>query len=137
PIVWKAFVNLVTKAATAPFALLGSVFGGGEDLNVVDFRPGRAALTAGVKERAAALARALVQPPGLALNVPAVYNAEVDRPALAERELERRIVARSGLGENGAVPDFDTLAADRRAYLDLLRVEFRDLAGRDTPLPEP
>ena len=28
PIIWKVFVNLITKAATAPFALLGHLFGG-------------------------------------------------------------------------------------------------------------
>jgi hypothetical protein len=137
PIVWKAFVNLVTRAATAPFALLGSVFGGGEDLNVVDFRPGRAVLTVGEMERTSTLARALVERPAIALNVPAVYNRALDRPALAEQELERRIVARARPDESGAAPDFDAVAADRRTYLDLLRVEFRALAGRDTPLPGP
>jgi hypothetical protein len=45
-------------------------------------------------------------------------------------------VARARPDESGVAPDFDAVAADRRAYLDLLRVEFRALAGRDTPLPE-
>ena len=31
PLIWKAFVGLLTKIATAPFALLGKLFGGGEE----------------------------------------------------------------------------------------------------------
>ena len=40
PLIWKAALNLLTKIATAPFALLGSLFGGGEQMNFIDFRPG-------------------------------------------------------------------------------------------------
>ena len=32
-IIIKVLVNLITKAVTAPFALLGSMFGGGEELS--------------------------------------------------------------------------------------------------------
>ena len=47
PLIWKAFVGLITKAATAPFALLGSLFGGGEEMNLIEFDAGTAALDAG------------------------------------------------------------------------------------------
>ena len=40
PIIWKVFVNLLEKAVTAPFALLGALFGGGPDLQFIDFKPG-------------------------------------------------------------------------------------------------
>ncbi len=44
PIIWKVFVGLVTKIVTAPFAWLGSMFGGGQQLAYVDFSPGSATL---------------------------------------------------------------------------------------------
>ena len=44
PIIWKILVNLITKAATAPFALLGHLFGGDEHMNIVEFAPGSAEL---------------------------------------------------------------------------------------------
>ncbi len=44
PIIWKVFVNILEKAVTAPFALLGALFGGGPDLQFVDFQPGAADL---------------------------------------------------------------------------------------------
>jgi hypothetical protein len=36
--------NLLVKVVTSPFALLGSVFGGGEELSNVEFDPGMAAI---------------------------------------------------------------------------------------------
>src|SRR5262249_26450144 len=36
-IILKVLVNLIMKAATSPFALLGAAFGGGEELAYVDF----------------------------------------------------------------------------------------------------
>jgi len=44
-IIFKVFVNLITKAVTSPFALLGSIFGSSEELSYVEFKPGLAVLT--------------------------------------------------------------------------------------------
>jgi hypothetical protein len=37
PIIWQIIVNLITKAATAPFTLLASLLGGGEEMSVIEF----------------------------------------------------------------------------------------------------
>ena len=37
-------LNLLTKIVTAPFAALGALFGGGEDMQFVDFNAGSAEL---------------------------------------------------------------------------------------------
>ena len=39
-VVWKIVVNLLVKAATSPFALLGAIFGGGRGAFVPRVRPG-------------------------------------------------------------------------------------------------
>ena len=39
-IVVQVIVNILTKVATAPFALLGSLFGGGEELSYIEFDAG-------------------------------------------------------------------------------------------------
>src|SRR5690606_38930764 len=93
PIVWKAFVNLLAKAVTAPFALLGSLFGGGEDVNVLGFAAGDPGLDGADEEKLASLVTALTERPGLELNVPAVFSRELDGAAFVQRELEERIVA--------------------------------------------
>ena len=48
-IIWKVIVNLLTKALTAPFALLAG--GGSDDLSLVEFKPGTAQRRAGRRER--------------------------------------------------------------------------------------
>ncbi|MDH3931371.1 MAG: DUF748 domain-containing protein, partial [Chromatiales bacterium] len=49
PVVWKAIGNILVKAATAPFKLLGALLpgggGDGENLEFVDFEPGLATLS--------------------------------------------------------------------------------------------
>ncbi len=44
-IVLQVIVNILTKVATAPFALLGSLFGGGEELSYIEFDAGSTALS--------------------------------------------------------------------------------------------
>jgi hypothetical protein len=50
-IIFKVFVNIITKAVTSPFALLGSMFGGGEELAYLEFNPGSAVLTPAATEK--------------------------------------------------------------------------------------
>ncbi len=63
PLIWKAFVGLLTKVATAPFALLGSLFGGGEEMNLIEFDAGTSALDAAATERLASISKALTERP--------------------------------------------------------------------------
>ena len=43
-IIIKVFINLITKAITSPFALISSLAGGGEELNLVSFAAGQSNL---------------------------------------------------------------------------------------------
>jgi hypothetical protein len=83
PIIWKAFVGLLTKIVTAPFSALGSLFGGSsEELAYVDFAPGSAVLSATEAEKLGKLAHALVERPQLKLNVPLTVVSDVDAAAM-------------------------------------------------------
>jgi hypothetical protein len=93
PLVWKMAMNLVLKAASAPFALLGELFGGGDEVNQLTFVPGTADLDEPGRRRLEALRRAMIERPGLRLDVPAAWSAEVDRPAMLRRQLEARLAA--------------------------------------------
>ena len=64
PLIWKAFVGLLTKIATAPFALIGSLFGGGPEMNLVEFEPGAIVLDPAGQEKMAAVKKALVERTG-------------------------------------------------------------------------
>ena len=63
----KVIVNLFVKAVTSPFALLGSMFGGGEELSNIEFGPGRASLGDAATKRLESLAKALTERDSLKL----------------------------------------------------------------------
>ena len=92
PIIWKVFVNILEKAVTAPFALLGSLFGGGPDLQFIDFRPGSADLDPRRRRtRLSAMVKALNERPQLKIEVPIALVAELDRPALVEVQFSAQV----------------------------------------------
>ena len=91
PIIWKVFVNILEKAVTAPFALLGSLFGGGPDLQFIDFKPGVADLDQAALDKAQAMVKALNARPQLKIEVPIAVVADLDRPRLVEAKLQAEI----------------------------------------------
>ena len=61
--------NLITKAVTAPFALLASAFGSGEELSTLSFAPGSASIAHDAKKRIDTLGKALADRPTLKLDI--------------------------------------------------------------------
>src|SRR6201996_7439975 len=129
PIIWKVFVNLIEKAVTAPFKLLGSLFGGGDQVNIVEFAPGSAALDATAQSRLANIVKALDARPGLELDVPSTYSATTDTPALAQQQLRNRLPTRAGVAPDAALP------TDPAAHFKLLLAQYHDELGAKAPLP--
>lgn len=142
PIIWKVFVNMLSKAVTAPFALLGNLFGGGEDINLISFPPGRSAIDEAGEQKLGSLVKALAERPGLKLNVPAVFSRETDHAGLVEARLRRRVVAAKKVELLAAKQpvdglEFSTISADRDDYLRQLTTAYRKAYGQDARLPEP
>lgn len=92
-IVVKVLVNLITKAATAPFALLGALFGGGEELSYIEFDYGKAQLSQANMKKIDALANALYQRPSLKLDIEGHVDVEKDRGALKIYLFNKKIKA--------------------------------------------
>jgi uncharacterized protein DUF748 len=127
PLIWKAFVGLLTKAATAPFALLGSLFGGGEEMNLIEFDAGTAALDAAAQEKLASIGKALAERPALQLEVPTSYSPDLDREAIAGRRLE---------GLLRSLPkSTEEALADPAQRFELLVTQYQADYGARTPLP--
>ena len=80
-IVVQVIFNLIEKAITAPFALLGSLFGGGADLGYVEFDAGSYVITDAGKGKLDALVAALFERPGLKLDIEG-FTADEDAKAL-------------------------------------------------------
>jgi hypothetical protein len=137
PIVWQIIKNLITKAVTAPFALLGGLFAGAEEAQFVDFAPGEATLDAATGERLAALGKSLVEKPELKLDVPIGALAEVDGPALQERAYRDALAAAaaSRAGKDGVAPAYEALTPEQK--VDALTAYLRQQTGAAPVVPEP
>ncbi len=103
PIIWKVLLNILEKAVSAPFALLGSLFGGGADLQFVDFRPGSAVPDAAALSKIAAGAKALADRPQLNIDVPIGVVPALDEPALRDAAFAARVAAALAAPSKGAV----------------------------------
>jgi hypothetical protein len=90
-IVVKMFVNLLVKAATSPFALLGAIFGGGEEISYVEFAPGSSTLTADGLSKLDNLISALYERPNLNLDIEGYVDIAVDTESLRNRRFERAV----------------------------------------------
>jgi len=91
PVIAQVFMNIITKAVTKPFAMLGSMFGGGEDLGHIAFVPGAADLAEGEASKLDTLATALYERPALKLGIAGSIDPVKDREALARLKLERKL----------------------------------------------
>ena len=89
----KVIVNLLAKAVTSPFALIGSMFGSSEELSSVEFDHGRAALTPDTVKRLENLARALIDRPGLKLDIEGKVDPEQDPEGLKRARIDRKVRA--------------------------------------------
>jgi flagellar motor protein MotB len=96
-VVWQVLKNLLVKAATSPFALLGSLFGQGEELAWLEFEPGRAEVPAAGRPKLVALGKALYERPGLRLEVEGHADPASDTVALRRLELRRKVKAQKVL----------------------------------------
>lgn len=90
-IIMRVFVNMIVKAVTSPFALIGSLFGGGEELSYAEFTAGTATLTAPVKEKLDQLAKALDARPGLKLDITGLAGSQDDMTGFARETLTRQM----------------------------------------------
>jgi hypothetical protein len=130
PIVWKILVNLLTKIVTAPFALIGSLFGAGEEVRYVDFAFGSGELGAETRDRLAKIGQALADRPQLKLDVPYVVDPMRDAEVMAEQRFTAQLVAAAG---EGAAFDAAALRAlretDPSRYLRVLDQAWEEATG--------
>jgi hypothetical protein len=140
PIIWKVFVSILEKAVTAPFALLGALFGGGPDLQFIDFRPGAADLDPAATDKVRAMVKALNARPQLKIEVPIASVKELDRPALVEAQFlaqirEAQSGSASGKKSTAAAPEFEQLEPAAKVEL-LTQLYAKNMGGEPKFPPE-
>jgi hypothetical protein len=144
----KVILNLLTKAATAPFALLGSLLGGGEELSEIDFLSGSAKISPEAEKRLQALSKALKDRPALKLEITGRADPEHDPEALKRVMLERKVKTQKLLEsvkkgvETGSVDDVELNPEEYEKYLTLAYKEEKfakpkNVIGLNKSLPVP
>jgi hypothetical protein len=149
--VWGAILkvlgNLVVKAAAAPFSLIASAFGGGDEISHLDFGAGLAALEGKEADKIRTLGHALRERPGLSLEIEGGADARRDNEGLRRVLLERKLRAQRALelvASGAAVANPDDLRltpADRprllaRAYKAETFEKPRNFMGLERALPD-
>ncbi|GGI19736.1 DUF748 domain-containing protein [Oxalicibacterium faecigallinarum] len=144
----KVIVNVITKAVTAPFSLIGSLFGGGEEMSHMVFDAGRARIQPSEEEKLKAVAKMLEDRPALKLEITARVDPEADREGLKRASIDRKVRALKlkdmvGKGQSG---DANSITVSEQEYPALLKRVYKDekfkkprnLVGlqKDIPVPE-
>ncbi len=139
-VIINVLVNLVTKAVTSPFNLVAGLVGGsGEELSTVVFPVGSDALSSASEANLKTLAKALVDRPGLRLDVAGAADPEADRAALAEAKLTRELLSvKPGSSRTQGKPDPEapptTLQLTATEKEELIKALYIKKFGR---LPDP
>ena len=128
PIVWKAFVNLITKAITAPFSLLGAIFGfEANEINSVNFNYGENDITPIQKETLDKITQILQKRPNIVLEVIPSYDKDKDLNALKKTIFDE--IVSSGL-KNVKQKDY------KEEYIKLLEELYENFDQKIKPLKE-
>ncbi|MGE5305570.1 MAG: DUF748 domain-containing protein [Alphaproteobacteria bacterium] len=149
-IVLKIILNIITKAVTAPFALIGSMFGGGgEELSYIDFDYGRATLSPAAEAKLKTLATAMSDRPALKLEITAHVDPVNDIEGLKKLSVERKVKAQkfNELARRGEAPrSVDDVQIASGEYERYLKAAYsaesfpkpRNFIGlaKDLPVPE-
>jgi uncharacterized protein involved in outer membrane biogenesis len=148
-VVLKIIVNLLVKVATSPFALLGAIFGSGEQLGYAEFDYGSADLTAETQKKLDILVKALHDRPGLKMDIIGRADLEKDREGLKQELLLRRVKAqkiRDMARKGGETPSLDDVIVTPQEYPVYLKQAYkaekfpkpRNIVGmaKDLPVPE-
>jgi hypothetical protein len=150
-IVWQLILNILVKAVTSPFALLGAVFSGGsaEELSYVEFDSGRASLNPSAQSKIASVAKAMSDRPSVNLELSGRVDPATDLEGLKRVGIERKVKAQKlkELVRRGeAVKSVDDVKVEPGEYAQYLKAAYgdesfpkpRNLIGlaRDLPVPE-
>ena len=148
-IILKILVNLIAKAATSPFSLLGAIIGGGEELSFIEFEYGSSVVTEPNAKKLHAIAKALNDRPSLKMDIEGHLDMEKDRDGLKQVLFNRKLKAQklNEIVKKGqpAIP-LDEVNIEKPEYDKYLKMAYkeekfpkpRNVLGmaKDIPVPE-
>jgi uncharacterized protein involved in outer membrane biogenesis len=148
-VILKILVNLISKAATSPFSLLGAAFGGGEELSFMEFDYGSTALTEASTKKLETITKALRDRPSLKMDIEGHVDMERDKDGLRQVLFNRKVKVQKlnemvKKGQPG-VP-VDEVKIEKQEYDKYLKMAYKDEKfpkpknvigmAKDLPAPE-
>jgi hypothetical protein len=131
PLVWKVVGNVLTKLITAPFAMIGSLFGGGPEAQFVTFDPGSALVPPAADASLKAVAKGLAEKTEVNLDIPAGPGIREDAEAMTTRALQAAVLA----GKKGPIAD-DYASFDAGKKVDRLKAVYKAKFGNGPKFPD-
>jgi uncharacterized protein involved in outer membrane biogenesis len=148
-VILKILLNLISKAATSPFSLLGAVFGGGEELSYIEFDYGSLAISEPNMKKISTVTKALYDRPSLKMDIEGHVDLEKDKDGLRQYLFDRKLKAQKlnemvKKGQPG-VP-VDEVKIEKQEYEKYLKMAYKEekfpkpknILGmaKDIPAPE-
>jgi len=127
-LVVKMFFNLIGKAITSPFTLLGAAFGGGEELSHLELAPGSGRLDEAQQDKLAKLAQALAERPALRLDVIGRADPASDLDGLRQAGLDNALRAqklKALIARGEEAPSLDDIEVGADEYPALLEKAYK------------
>jgi uncharacterized protein involved in outer membrane biogenesis len=148
-IILKIIINLIAKAATSPFSLLGAVFGGGEELSFIEFDYGSTTIKEPNTKKLDTIVKALHDRPSLKMDIEGHVDIEKDREGLKQYLFNRKVKAQKlkEMVKKGqpAVP-VDDIKIEPSEYARYLKMAYKEEKfpkpknvigmAKDLPVPE-
>lgn len=132
-IVGKMMLNLIGKAIISPFSLISGAFSSQEQLQSIEFMPGRADLDAASRQKLHSVAQLMIDKPALHLTMVGAAHLDSEREAWRRVQLEEAIAAekfrRLPRDAQTVVPVLDQNSEEYTALLQSLY--------RRSPIPKP
>jgi uncharacterized protein involved in outer membrane biogenesis len=148
-VILKILINLISKAATSPFSLLGAVFGGGEELSYVEFDYGSTIILEANVKKLDTIVKALHDRPSLKMDIEGHVDMEKDKDGLIRYLFDKKIKVQklNEMVKKGqpAVP-VDDIKIEPKEYEKYLKMAYKEEKfpkpknvigmAKDLPAPE-
>ena len=148
-IVLQVIGNLIAKAATSPFALLGALIGGGEHLEYAEFDYGSAEVKGETLNKLNSMVKVLQDRPEIRLDIEGHVDMEKDREALKTLFFQRKLKTQKlkEIMKRGQPPvPVDQIKVETNEYARYLKKAYKEekfpkpknFVGfeKDIPVPE-
>jgi hypothetical protein len=148
-VILKILVNLISKAATSPFSLLGAAFGGGEELSYIEFDYGSTAISEPNAKKVDTVVKALQDRPSLKMDIEGHVDMERDREGLKQFLLNRKVKAQKlneMVKKGQPAISVDEVKIEKQEYEKYLKMAYKEEKfpkpknvigmAKDLPAPE-